>query len=141
MSTPLETTVRTALLANAGLTALIGQRLYMVQLPQNPTYPAGVMQRISTVPFTTLTQGSTFQSMGWCRFSFTFWANGANGGSTTDQIAQALQAAMLTFNASLAGSTAAPNRLLTRSLTVEPNADGPLAKARIDYSILYQEIQ
>lgn len=144
----LEQIVRTALLANSTLSALIGTNLYLVQLPQNPPYPCMVYQRISTRPITTMNQlgdySAGWQGMGWARFQFTAWANGSGAGNQTDQIARALQGAMNTFDASqLPGSPAilthAPNLMLNRIMTVEPQTDPPLFKAQIDFDILYME--
>ena len=142
--TPLEQIVCQSLLSYAPLSTLIGSRLYLVQLPQRPTYPAMTYQRIDTVPYTTLTQGSTFQQMGWARFQFTAWAQGPTAGSQTDQIARQLQAAMLTFSAAQQPWSPEiinqrPNLMLTRSMGIEPQTEPPLFKARIDYRILYWE--
>ena len=148
MSTPLETIIRQSLLSVPELTSLIGERLYLVQLPQEPTYPAMTFQRISTVPYSTMNQLGTYapgwQGMGWARFMFCAWGNGPNSGVEMDQVARALQLAMSTFNASaLPWSpetlTQAPNFMMTRSMSIEPQTDPPLFKARIDYRILYQE--
>ncbi len=43
-----ETALRVALLADPAIAALVGTRVYPMELPQNPTLPAIVYQRIST---------------------------------------------------------------------------------------------
>jgi hypothetical protein len=43
-----ETLLRAALIANGTFTALAGQRVYAEVMPQNPTYPAVVYNRITT---------------------------------------------------------------------------------------------
>ncbi len=40
---------RASLIAHAGTTALVGERVYFLMLPQNPTYPAITLQKISAV--------------------------------------------------------------------------------------------
>jgi hypothetical protein len=40
---------RSSLIAHAGTTALVGERVYFLMLPQNPTYPAITLQKISAV--------------------------------------------------------------------------------------------
>jgi len=144
MSTPLEQIIHSALLSNAALTSLIGTRLYLCQLPPQPTYPCVTYQRIATIPLTTGPQGSGWQGMGWARFSFSGWCNGKTSGAQSDALARALQAAMLTFDASQTPwspetVSQAPNFLLNRSMTVEPQTDPPLFRARLDYRLLYQE--
>lgn len=46
----LEEALRAHLIAHPGLSALVGSRVYPVQVPQNVTLPAITYQRISTVP-------------------------------------------------------------------------------------------
>lgn len=142
--TSLEQIMRTALLAQPSLTALIGQRLYDVMLPAPPTYPCVRFQRISTVPYSTMNQSANWQGMGWARFQFDIWANGSNADTQTDTICRTIQAAMLTFNASTTPTSPevinqAPNFMLNRSLTVQPQTNPPLFWARMDWRILYQE--
>ena len=43
----IETDIRARLLADAGVSAIVGTRIYAVILPQDPTYPAASYQRIS----------------------------------------------------------------------------------------------
>lgn len=45
----LEEAIRAHLVANGGVSALIGTRLYPLVLPQDPTYPAIVLTRVSGV--------------------------------------------------------------------------------------------
>lgn len=49
----IEETIVTKLTAHVGLSALIGARVYPVQLPQRPTLPAVTYQRISTAFYPT----------------------------------------------------------------------------------------
>lgn len=49
MTTELEEVIVAKLTGDAGVAAWIGARLYPGRLPDDPTYPAGVIQRIDTV--------------------------------------------------------------------------------------------
>lgn len=51
----MEADIRALLLANAGVSALIGTRLYPLRLPAEVVLPAGTFQRITTTPHNTLT--------------------------------------------------------------------------------------
>lgn len=68
----IEADIYSSLTAHAGLSALIGTRLYPVLLPQNPTYPAVTYQRVST-PRAQAING-TVASAG-PRFQFAAWAS------------------------------------------------------------------
>jgi len=50
-----EQTLYSTLKNDAGVSALVGTRIYPLLLPQNPTYPAITYQRISTRPVMTRT--------------------------------------------------------------------------------------
>jgi hypothetical protein len=146
-----ESILLSDLLADAGLSALIGNRLYQVQLPQNPTYPCGIFQRVSTQPLyvnsvrgrNPLTGGQA--TAGWARFSFAFWSNdGKNGAAIVDSIALALMAAMENVNlialpTSPATINNAPNFLLTRRMSIEPQTQPPLFKALLDFKCWYSD--
>ena len=47
----IEDGLRTHLLADVPVTALVVARIYPIKLPQNPTYPALTYEMISTIPF------------------------------------------------------------------------------------------
>lgn len=145
-----ESILRAELLSDAGLSALIGDRLYLVQLPQNPIYPCGIYQRVSTTPLYIQTRGRNpltggQATIGQVRFSFTFWSNdGAQGGAIVESIALALMAAMENVNlialpTSPATITNAPNRLITRRMGIEPNTQPPLFKALLDFLCWYSD--
>lgn len=51
----METDVRSLILSDGGVSALIGARLYPLRLPQDVTLPAATYQRIVTTPHNTLT--------------------------------------------------------------------------------------
>lgn len=145
----LEQILHDALLAQSGLTALIGQRLYLVQLPQDvltfSNWPAVVYQRVSTVPLYTHSFDTGQQaSVGWARFQITSWSRGPSSGNESDQIARAIHAALQTFNAwadPICPSVviSAPNYLLNRRMHVEPQTDPPLFKQILDVKIWYRD--
>jgi Protein of unknown function (DUF3168) len=145
-----ESILRADLLADPGLSALIGDRLYLVQLPQNPVYPCGIYQRVSTIPMYVQTRGRSpllggQATVGWARFSFSFWSNdGAQGGAIVESIALALMAAMENVNLcalpqSPAVVTQAPNFLITRRMGIEPQTEPPLFKVLLDFKCWYQD--
>lgn len=136
----LEERIHAAVIGNAAVSALLGDRLYLVQLPQGPEFPCAVYQRISTVPVTTMNQAANWQGMGWCRFTFQVWCKGPSAGIQTDTISRAIQVALQSFNGyNQAATQQAPNFLLTRTMSVEPNTQPPLYTSRSDYKIFYTE--
>jgi len=66
-----EATLRAVLLANGPVAALVGTRIYPMNLPQGPTLPAVTFQRISTVPDYTLEEQSWRVPI---RLSLSLWA-------------------------------------------------------------------
>lgn len=68
----IEAAIRTHLIGDAGLAALVAARVYPVQLPQRPTLPALTYQRISTVP--TQTRGEAAANHERTRFQIDCWA-------------------------------------------------------------------
>jgi uncharacterized protein DUF3168 len=145
----LETQLRAALIGDTAVNSLIGDRLYHVQLPQIPSYPSGVLQRISTQPLYVHTRGRTpleggQATVGWARISLCFWTDGRNAADTGESIAQAVMAAMENFNAwalpqSPSVLFSAPNILITRRTGIEPQTQPPLFKAMLDFKIWYQD--
>lgn len=145
MST-IEQQLRESLLANAGVSALIGTRLYLVQKAQGSAYPCVAYQRISTQRQYHHVLGGNQASTAWSRFQFTIWADGKTGGEVTQQVSAALRAALQTFNlaaqpASPAVLRQAPNFVLNEHMTNEPNPQQPLFKSILDVKIWFQELQ
>jgi hypothetical protein len=151
-----ESILRAELLADPGLSALIGDRLYLVQLPQNPQgppnnlYPCGVFSRVSTQPLYVHTRGRNpltggQASIGKARFSFSFWSDdGSNGSIIVENIALALMAAMENVNlialpTSPATINNAPNFLVTRRMGLEPQTQPPLFKVLLDFMCWYSD--
>ena len=88
----IETTLRTHLLADAGLAAKIGTRCYPVQLPQQPTLPALAYLRVSMDPV----QHRSSAQAGAARSRYQFDVWGATHQSA-QETATALIAALGTF--------------------------------------------
>jgi hypothetical protein len=82
-----EGAIRAAILASAPVTALVGTRVYPMMLPQAPTFPAIVYQRISTVP-DMLVEGPGFAPI---RIQLSMWASTFDGARTlADAVVTAL---------------------------------------------------
>ena len=148
--TALETLFRTAMVGDPTLGPLLAKdgggnpAFYLDQLIQNPVYPAGRFQRITTHPYYVHSPASPQGSTGWCRFQVDFWTNGANAAFQREQLCRALLGALALFNAwALPGSPvitgSAPSFLLNRIHTVEPQVHPPLYKAILDVKVFYQD--
>lgn len=82
-----EGAIWSAILASAPVTALVGTRVYPMMLPQGPTFPAVVYQRISTVP-DMLVDGPGFAPI---RMQLSMWATTFGGARTlADAVVTAL---------------------------------------------------
>lgn len=139
-----ETQIRSGLIADAGVAGIAGNRFYVDQLPQNPVYPCGTVQRVSDVPYyTQQAPGGTQGSVGWCRISITIWCDGATATDIRESLARAIILAMQTFSCYDLPSSPlvvrqAPNILLNRRHGVEPQTRQPLFKAMLDFRVGYQ---
>ncbi len=140
----LESRLHSAFVGDAGVSALIGTRLYDRQLPPTPTYPCAAYQRISTIPLYSQERGSEQGGVGWARFQISMWASGQNGGNDSDAIATAFANALQGFNlwsppASPVVVNTAPNYVLNRRAGIEPNTNPPVFKVFLDIKVWYQE--
>lgn len=82
---------RSTLIAHAGTTALVGERVYFGHLPQNPTYPALAVEKVSALRFSNM--GVDISEV-LARVQVTaFAATRASVESVRDQVRQALQRA------------------------------------------------
>ena len=82
-----EGAIRAAILASAPVAAMVGTRVYPMMLPQGPTLPAIVYQRISTVP-DMLVEGPGFAPI---RMQLSMWATTFDGARTlADAVVTAL---------------------------------------------------
>jgi hypothetical protein len=130
-----------AMIADATLKSLFGGtvRLYNIQMPQNPTYPAAAFQRISTnrqyVHPQSQGAGKT-APFGWIRLQLTIWGDPLNASSQdqVQQIADAFRTAIHKFNPS---PDAAGNGLFTERPGIEPGTQPPLFKWIQDWQIYF----
>lgn len=140
----LDERLRAAFLADAGVSALIGNRLYDRQIAQNqPQYPCAAYQRISTIPLYSQEHDSAQGTTGWARYQITIWADTPSGGIIAQNVAQAFADALQTFNlwnlpASPVILQSAPNYLLNQRAGIEPNTKQPLFKEFLDIKVWYQ---
>jgi len=141
----MEQQIRTGLLADAGVSAIVGTQLYPDQIPQNPpSYPCGVIERISDRPYyTQQTPGGTQASVGWARISISVWCDGANASLIRENLCRAIILAMQTFSCYDLPSSPlvvrqAPNILVGRRQWVEPQPRQPLFRAALDFMCCYQ---
>lgn len=139
----IESRFRTGVLAYAPVSALIGNRFYRNQLPQEPPqFPLARYQRISTVPiYTQALAGNNSLPPKWVRFQIDILAagkvTGTQSGEQTDAIANAIVASLQTFNLSAEPESPAvlrqaPNYLLAQRSFLEPNTQPPLFCLRLD---------
>lgn len=141
-----EQQLRTALLADPGVQALIGSRLYVVQLPQNPTFPCVAYQRIATTPLNVHVLGNRQASTGTARFQFTIFAATQTGAQSVLEIADALKAALQTFNLGQQPQSpsilrGAPNFVLNEFMRIDPDiAPQPVFVAVLDTRIWFQTL-
>lgn len=140
----LEAQFQAALAADPTYTALVTGGTFLVQLPQNPSYPCAAIQRISTVPlYAHFTDPAIAQAgVGRGRLQLTCWAQGPTSGATIDAIEQAVLNVLRTFNAyTLVESpfTQAPSFLLNYRMLVEPQTQPPLFKGILDILCWYQD--
>lgn len=86
----IEETVFTRLSTFAGLTALVGNRIYPMILPQGAVYPAVTYQRVSTYPRESCMGEDA--GLARARIQVTAWAATFTGSKeVADQVRQALQ--------------------------------------------------
>lgn len=138
-----ENQLRTGLLADAGVAGIIGNRLYLVQLPQNPVYPSACYQRIATVPL--YTQDNDLQgTVGWARFRVYGFFEGKNSGNDSEAFAQAVTAALQTFNCGQPQQSppvlgTPPNYVIGRKMEVQPQTQPPIYMSVIDIKLWYND--
>lgn len=147
----LEEIIRSGLLANAGVYALLGTNLFLVQLPEDafdssinppggtpPNTPTAraVYQRLTTQR---IYAHASANNVGWSVFRFTIWDY---TGISTLNIAQAIVAALADFTAQLEDSPPspnAPNFVLSQRMDVEPQTDPPLFKTVMDVRFFFED--
>ena len=101
----LQTSLYASLAAYAGLTALVGTRIYPVRAPQDVTLPYVVLHRISGVREQTITRsvGSTSVRVQASCFSDRYTTDGSNYGA--DEVRAQVRAAFLAYVTGSGGVT------------------------------------
>lgn len=146
MSTPVEQTFRDAMLADAAVVAIVAQRFYLHKFPQNAVFPCISYDRISTVKTYVHTLGAAQGSFGWVRFQATcYGGDGPNGTSISLSLADAVIAALQTFNAAAAPASPvvlrqAPNFLLNQRDGICEQLQQPIYTQVLDLKIWAQTL-
>lgn len=154
--TSVETELRTALIADAGINAVLGNRLYWPTLPQQPQYPVAIFRRVSTQMLRshgTQVGGIRLPGTGWCRISFTIWSDlsptqtrGSSSGAADElnSVVQAILAALNHINLcavpeSPVTTLSAPNFFLGLRDGVESNVQPPLPVNYLDVMVWFSD--
>jgi uncharacterized protein DUF3168 len=135
---PFKDRLRTAALANAALTALIGSNWYDTQLPQTATFPAIVVTQISGPRiYTNMARLATFYG----RFQFTIWGGQFSAGAENrDSVAAALaQFLDATSFDGIARTAQNPNYIVGDRDFGFPQTEGPIFQKVIDAMIFVNE--
>jgi hypothetical protein len=99
--------IRAFVLGDAAIVAAVGTRVYPVKLPQNPTYPAMTIQRISGVDFPPL-KGRA--SLARPRYQFDVWTKEGVGSAfeTVQTVGQLLRDRLEGRNVDLLDASVSP---------------------------------
>lgn len=138
----LESQFIAALNADPTYSALVTGKTWLVQLPQNPNFPAATIQRVSTVPlYVQANVGDPQQAaVGRARLQFTCWVrNDSTAGQISDAIAQAVLAVTRSFSAYGSPPTGSPTFMLNRFMSIEPQTQPPLFKQQLDILFWYSD--
>lgn len=132
----LEKSVRTRLLAHAGVAALVAtqgtDRVWYSALPQDPTLPAVTVQEISAVPESLMGDDAGI-ALG--RIQVDAWAdNRADAKTLGEQVRDALQRHRGTHNSSALTFTS------MNSAGVRYEADGRVWRHRQDFEVWFTEV-
>lgn len=138
--TTTEELFRTAMLANAGVSAALPGGLWHIQLPQNvPTFPAASFQRVSTTRSWVHAPGGQFSDSGWCRFQVDIWSNTETSDSDVISAGLAITQALRTFNAYSTAQQGGSNRVLSEFCALEPDTQPPMFRYTMDLQIWFSD--
>ncbi len=132
------------MLAYAGVADIIGERFYLLQLPQGVEYPAASYQRTATVPL--YTQDNDLQgTVGYARFQISGFFQGKSSGADSEAFAQAVTKALQTFNCLTPGSPPVlgtpPNYVIGRNMQPQPQTQPPIFMQVIQVKLWYDDSQ
>jgi len=134
----LEEGLHSYLSTYAGITALIGARVYSMRIPQGATMPCLTYQRISTPRINTHDNSGIAGDLTSPRFQFDAWGNTyASVKAINDQVRAAL-------NGKTGSIGTAPSNITIRSALAdnenpEYDPDSELYRSRSDYIIWIEE--
>lgn len=136
--------IRAYVLGDAAIAAVIGTRFYPIKVPQNPTYPAITMQRISGVRFPPL-KGRA--SLARPRYQFDVWTKEGvlNAYATSQSLGQLLLARLEGKNVDLLDASVSPAEYRRFSFefdsdhdSFETDVNGGFYRYTADYFIWHQ---
>ncbi len=114
------------LLAYAGLTALIGARLYPEELPQDEDLPAVTFQCISDVKLHSLTEQLGLEQP---NYQFTAYANTR---LSARSVAEQIKAALCDYSGTMSGVTVQYIELQTELSSLVSTSDGTVSMHTVD---------
>lgn len=132
----LSSQIRAALLADSGLSPVVGSRIYLNAIPQGATFPLVRFQKIST----TRMQDHDGSGIGWCRYKFDAIDESA---VTVESLADLIEAAMKRFNLAAAATspatiyTQAPNFLINRYSAAWSDFDPRIEREIVDFKVWF----
>jgi hypothetical protein len=138
----LEQQFRAALLADPTYSGLVTGGTWLVQIPQNPSYPCAAIQRVSTVPvYVQAAPGYAPQAaVGRARLQFSCWVqNTPDAGIISNEIAQAVLGVTRSFSAFGSPPTGSPTFVLNRRMWIDPQTQPPLFMQIMDILFWYQD--
>jgi len=118
----------------AGITALVGDRVYGMRIPQGATLPCINVQRISTPRIVTMDSSGATGDLISPRFQINAWALTQ---ASTKAIADAVRAGLHGKTGSIGGVTISAALANEEAPTWEP--DGELYRCRSDYLVWLEE--
>lgn len=139
--TPLEQKLQTALLADAGVAAIVGTNVFGVDLPQGILSGASPIRALTVLRVSTQRgslQDRGIHTMAAIRIQFTGWCKGKDSEIDALALNNALTAFLNTFNGTT-GSVTRPNTILNERITRYPNTLPPLYLGIVDARILNRE--
>jgi len=141
----LETEIRAACLADSTFTGALAGGLFWIRLPQNPTYPCGIFQRVSTVPiYAQNVPGGTQAHVGKARYTFKFWSVNGDAATELQTIVQALLDVLSKLNAfavpnSPPVTNQAPSFVLNERDGIESQIQPQAFWREVDVAVWYQD--
>lgn len=148
--TPLEQKLRTLILQDAGLTALLSTHVYAADLPQGVMSGASPFRALTILRVSTMrgsTQERGIHSMALIRIQFTAWCKGASSEADALSVMNALVAFLNNFDATSSNQFVSPalnpvhspNFILNERITRYPNTQPPLYLGILDARIYNRE--